>query len=246
MVGFAINSVPHTNWKKSILAMAFMVCTGGAVVAQTTTNVTFTVNQAIPDGDPSGLASTQTLIFSSIPNFSDLTITLNITGGFNGDYYAYLVNNTGGFAVLLNRVGKTASNPVGYSDSGFSITLSDASPNNIHTYQTVSDPGGGTLTGTWAPDGRNVDPSVVTDTSPISATPSSFSSERTPSGTWTLLLADLDYGEQGTLQKWTLTVTAISELSRVSRWLSWEWDFASGCAVGFAAALKTSPLLTAA
>jgi subtilisin-like proprotein convertase family protein len=187
-------------------------------MAQTTTNVTFTVNQTIPDGDPSGLANTQTLDFSSIPNFSfitDLTVTLNISGGFNGDYYAYLVNNTGGFAVLLNRVGKTASNPVGYSDSGMSITLSDASPNNIHTYQTVSNPGGGTLTGTWAPDGRNVDPSVVTDTSPITSTLGSFDNT-SPSGTWTLFLADLDYGEQGTLQNWTLTVTAVPEPSSIT------------------------------
>ena len=219
MFGFAINSVPYTKWKGSIVLMALYICTGGAVLAQpTTTNVTFTVNQAIPDGNPSGLANTQTLNFGSIPNFTsivDLSVTLNISGGFNGDYYAYLVNNTGGFAVLLNRVGKTASNPVGYSDSGFSITLSDSSPNNIHTYQDVSNPGGGMLTGTWAPDGRNVDPSGVLDTSPISATLGSFVGTN-PSGTWTLFLADLDYGEQGTLQNWTLSVTAVPEPSSIA------------------------------
>src|SRR5579862_1715479 len=98
MIGSAINSVPYTKWKGSIALAALVLCTGGAVLAQPiTTNVTFTVNQAIPDGNPSGLANTQTLNFSSIPNFSfitDLTVTLNISGGFNGDYYAYLVNNT--------------------------------------------------------------------------------------------------------------------------------------------------------
>jgi subtilisin-like proprotein convertase family protein len=187
-------------------------------MAQVTTNVTFTVNQAIPDGNPSGLANTQNLNFSSIPNFSyvsDLSVTLNITGGFNGDYYAYLVNNTGGFAVLLNRTGKTASNPVGYSDSGFSITLSSSSANNIHNYQNILNPGGGALTGTWAPDGRNVDPAVVTDTSPITSTLASFQNT-SPSGQWTLFLADLDYGEQGTLQNWTLTVTAVPEPSSIA------------------------------
>lgn len=219
MLNSAINSVPYTKWKGSIAVMALILCTGGTVMAQsTTTNVTFTVNQAIPDGNPSGLANTQTLNFGSIPNFSsilDLSVTLNISGGFNGDYYAYLVNNTGGFAVLLNRVGKTASNPVGYSDSGFSITLSDANPNNVHTYETVSNPNGGMLTGTWAPDGRNVDPSTVLDTSPISATLSSFIGTN-PNGQWTLFLADLDYGEQGTLQNWTLTITAVPEPSSVA------------------------------
>jgi subtilisin-like proprotein convertase family protein len=219
MIGCAINSVPYTKWNRFIALMALCLCTAGTLMAQpTTTNVTFTVNQAIPDGNPSGLANTQTLNFGSIPNFSyisDLTVTLNVSGGFNGDYYAYLVNNTGGFAVLLNRVGKTASNPVGYSDAGFSITLSDSSPNNIHTYQNVSNPGGGLLTGTWAPDGRNVDPTLVVDSSPISSTLSSFIGTN-PNGTWTLFLADLDYGEQGTLQNWTLTVTAVPEPSSIA------------------------------
>jgi spore coat protein U-like protein len=88
----------------------------------------FTVGQNIPQGDPSGLANTQTLNFSSVPNFSsivNLTVTLDISGGFNGGYYAYLVNNSGGFAILLNRPGTTAGNSLGYADSGFNITLSD-------------------------------------------------------------------------------------------------------------------------
>ena len=32
-------------------------------------------------------------------------MTLNLSGGWNGDLYAYLVHNSG-FAVLLNRVGR--------------------------------------------------------------------------------------------------------------------------------------------
>ncbi len=218
MMGLVIKPASNRKWAGSIIWAALVLCTGGVALAQTTTNVTFSVNQAIPDGNPSGLANTQTLNFSSIPNFSyitDLSITLNISGGFNGDYYAYLVNNTGGFAVLLNRSGKTSSNPVGYSDSGYSITLSGASANNIHTYQNVSNPGGGILTGTWAPDGRNVDPSAVLDTSPVSATLSSFIGTN-PNGQWTLFLADLDYGEQGTLNNWTLNVTAVPEPSSVA------------------------------
>jgi subtilisin-like proprotein convertase family protein len=214
----AIKSAPYRIWKKSIILVALGLCTAGVVEAQPTTNVTFTVNQAIPDGNPSGLANTQNLNFSSIPNFSsivDLTVTLNISGGFNGDYYAYLVNDTGGFAVLLNRVGRTSSNPVGFSDSGFSITLSDASPNNIHNYQSVSNPNGGMLTGTWAPDGRTADPSVVLDTSPVNTSLSGFNGTN-PNGQWTLFLADMDYGEQGTLQNWSLTVTAVPEPSSVA------------------------------
>src|SRR5262249_5104414 len=107
---------------------------------------------------------------------------------------------------------KTASNPVGYSDSGFSITLSDASPNNVHTYQNIFNPGGGALTGTWAPDGRNVDPTDVLDTSPITASLDLFHGTN-PSGEWTLLLADSDYGYQGPLTSSTLTIASIPESS---------------------------------
>jgi hypothetical protein len=47
-------------------------------------------------------------------------VTLDITGGFNGDLYVALeYNNTS--AVLLNRVGLSAANTVGYPNSGFDI-----------------------------------------------------------------------------------------------------------------------------
>src|ERR1035441_2956788 len=41
----------------------------------------------IPDNDPNGIQSSQTL--TGIPGVvGHVTVTLNITGGFNGDYYA--------------------------------------------------------------------------------------------------------------------------------------------------------------
>ena len=186
--------------------------------AQTVISTNFTINENVPQGDPSGLASTETLDFSSVPNFSsivDLTVTLNISGGLNGGYYAYLVNNTGGFAILLNRPGTTSGNSLGYTDSGFNITLSDTAANgDIHLYQNVSNPGGGVLTGTWAPDGRNVDPATVVDTDSRTALLSSFAGTD-PSGQWTLFLANLDYGEQGELVSWGMSITAVPEPSSV-------------------------------
>jgi len=203
---------------KSAVLAAVVLCLAAVAPGQTTTTNTFTVGQNIPQGDPSGLTSTETLNFSSVPNFSSivsLSVTLNISGGFNGGYYAYLVNNSGGFAILLNRPGTTAGNSLGYADSGLNITLSDASPNDIHTYQNESNPGGGALTGTWAPDGRNVDPATVVDTDARTALLSSFAGLN-PSGQWTLFLADLDYGEQGQLVSWGLVVTAVPEPSSVA------------------------------
>jgi subtilisin-like proprotein convertase family protein len=184
----------------------------GMAFGQTSTN-TFTVNQAIPQGTPNGLANKQILDYSGTGLFqiTDLQVTLNISGGFNGDYYAYLVHDNG-FAVLLNRPGRTSGNSVGYADSGMNITLSGSAATDIHYYQTASNPNGGLLTGLFAEDGRNVDPTTVIGTEARTALLGSFNGTD-PSGEWTLFLADLDYGEQGQLVSWGLVVTAVPEPS---------------------------------
>ena len=219
-----INSNPTpARQRNRVVGFADLLCAGMAAVLMysasvttaqtppTTVTNTFNVNKAIPPGSANGVSDTQVLDFHSQQLFSitDLQVTLNISGGFSGDYYATLVHN-GGFAVLLNRPGRTSSNPVGYTDTNLNLTLSDSSPNDIHTYQLVVNPGGGTLTGTWAPDGRNVDPANVVDTDNRTAFLSSFNTED-PDGQWTLLVASLDFGEQGQLVSWGLVVSAIPE-----------------------------------
>ena len=71
--------------------------------------------------------------------------------------------------MLLNRVGRTASNPVGFADSGLDVSFDDAAANgDIHVYRAVTNPPAGTpLTGTWQPDGRLADPAVVLDTADV-------------------------------------------------------------------------------
>src|SRR5213075_3123189 len=83
------------------------------------------VNTAIPDANPTGISSTID-VQGLGPQLADITVSLDISGGFNGDLYAYLSHGSTGFAVLLNRVGKTTSDPFGYSDQGFHVNLSDA------------------------------------------------------------------------------------------------------------------------
>jgi subtilisin-like proprotein convertase family protein len=202
-----------SRFKSLCLAFGGMAL-GGAAFAQTapvTTPYTFAVNSTIPDGSPSGLSDVETVDLSSQQLFSitQLQVTLNITGGFNGDYYAYLVHD-GSFVVLMNREGRTAANSAGYADSGYNITLSSTSANDLHTYQTVSNPNGGVLTGTFAPDGRNIDPSLVLDTTPQTTSLSSFIGDD-PSGTYTLFIADVDAGQQGTLVSWGLDITSVPE-----------------------------------
>lgn len=178
-------------------------------------NYSATPNAAIPDGDFTGVASSIVVSGTSILEITDLTVTLNITGGFNGDFFAYLVHTTpggsaAGFVTLLNRTGVTGSNPVGYADAGFSVTFTD-SGSDIHLYQNSVIPGAGLpLTGFWAPDGRAVNPLTVTDLTPRSDSLASFIGDNA-GGTWTRFVADVAGGDQGQFVNWSMQITGIPE-----------------------------------
>jgi len=223
-----------SNLKSSaVIATAlFAACFANGQVFST--NVLTTVNTAIPDGNFSGLASTATI--STLPGaITSVTLTLDITGGFNGDLYAYLAGPVGGFSVLVNRTGVTSGDPAGYADTGFNITFANGSP-NVHFYQLNSpgfDSGSGQLLGTWAPDGRNIDPA---------SSPSAFGSASTgadlstfvghaANGNWTFFIADMSGGGQSTLVNWGMTVVTTPEPQT--------WMMITG-GVGFLWALKRS------
>jgi subtilisin-like proprotein convertase family protein len=175
---------------------------------QQTVSTNETVGALVPDGDGSGLARTVTISGLADP-ISSLTVSLNLSGGYNGDLYAYLTGPVGQFAVLLNRVGVTGSSASGFADSGFNVTLSDSGIGNIHD-QTA---GGGVVGGTFQADGRQIDPqaagSVLYGTTPTTLA-SSFAGT-SGDGTWALFVADLSGGGQSTLVSWGLTVVTVPE-----------------------------------
>jgi subtilisin-like proprotein convertase family protein len=180
---------------------------------------TYTPAMAIPDGSTAGISQTVTFP-STIASITEVTLDLEISGGFTGDLYAYLQYDTG-FAILLNRPGRTSTSGIGslgYLDSGMTIRLNDGAHNgDLHFYQDVLNPGGGTLTGTWQPDGRAVSPLSVVGSENRDATLASFTG--LPSGgDWTLFLADLSSGGTATLESWTLRVagTAVPEPAQVA------------------------------
>jgi hypothetical protein len=96
------------------------------------------VNKTIPDGNPSGVLDTQTVNgFAGVsnPSLTEVRVYLDLSGGYNGDLYGYLygyLSYETGFCVLLNRPGKTGANPIGYADTGFSATFSDAEVTDVH------------------------------------------------------------------------------------------------------------------
>jgi hypothetical protein len=172
----------------------------------------------IPDNNPNGYQNS--LVVSGLLGpILDVTVTLDITGGFNGDLYVALdYNNTS--AVLLNRVGLSAANSVGYPNSGLNITLDDGGANDVHFYQTVSYTlnGSGQLTGTWQPDGRLISP--LSSGASIAGAPRGNTlgvfDGMNANGTWTLFAADLSPGSISTLADWSLSVNTVPEPDSVT------------------------------
>ena len=175
-----------------------------------TFNSGFLNGGAIPDGSLNGWNDTRTVTGASGSwNINDVQVTLDLSGGYNGDLYAYLAHDNG-FAVLLNRVGvgSAQGDGFGYANAGMNITLSSAGANgNIHWYGGANIP-----TGSYQPDGRAIDPlspASLFDTADPRADFRTFIGED-PNGKWTLFLADVSAGGgESALLGWSLTVGAI-------------------------------------
>jgi subtilisin-like proprotein convertase family protein len=202
--------------KSIVLLSAIAAC---ALSARANT-FTYNISSVIPDGDLNGIQNSQS-IGGMQPYMSDVNVTLNISGGFNGDLYAFLTHN-GKTAILLNRVGRSGSSSVGYSDAGFgpdgsssAFTLDDQAGHDVHSYRTVSYTlnGSGQLTGSWQPDARNIDPlspGSAFDSANRFGTLSQFNGFD-PNGTWTLFIADTSSGAESTIVSWGLQITAAPE-----------------------------------
>ena len=104
--------------------------------------------------------------------------------------------------------GKSTSNPIGYEDDAFDVTFSDdLSGSDIHLYQAEqSTVPGDRVTGTWQPDGRDVDPMTVLDSDPRTAFLSVFNGKN-PTGDWTLFVADMSTGAFYIVDTWSLRLT---------------------------------------
>ena len=208
--------------KKTILICGLLALVSG--VAQATV---YTINFSggfanggvVPDGNPTGWSDTRSINLTGMfgplrpgetTAIQDVNVNLNISGGYNGDLYAYLVHSSG-FAVLLNRSGRTGTDGFGYGDAGYGITLDDSAANgDIHLYRLTLNPNGGALSGIWSPDGRNIDPASVLDSDGRTALLSSFNG-LSADGTWTLFLADLSGGDISTLTGWSLDISVVPE-----------------------------------
>lgn len=198
--------------KKKLFAMGLgAALAAGAAFGEL---ISWNVDALIPDNDPMGLQDTREL--SGFLDVIDaLEVWLKISAApsslaWNGDLFVTLQHDSG-YAVLLNRVGVTASQPLGYGHNGFEITFAIGGL-DIHNYSSYSPVfgGAGELLGTWGVDGRNVDPDLVLDTDARTDMLASFAG-LDPNGNWTLFVADLNQNGAMQLDSWGLNVSAIPE-----------------------------------
>jgi subtilisin-like proprotein convertase family protein len=180
---------------------------------------TYDPDAAIPDGSSLGVTDTETI--SGIPEaggtsiINNVDVNLDISGGYNGDLYGYLVlqsaDGSTTTSILLNRVGTTATDSFGSAGSGFDVTLTGGATANLGDIHTATETAGAALTGTYLADGRAVSPFSVTDQSPRTAGLDTLNGVDA-NGTWTLFLADLsEGGGQSTLVSWGLSISVVPE-----------------------------------
>jgi len=179
----------------------------------------------VADGNPVGWMGQFTVsgLFGSI---SKVEVIFDISGGYNGDLYAYMTGPLGQKSVLLNRPGVNGANPFGSGDAGFSITLDPDTANNIHDYGlSYSLNSRGQVTGTWATDGRDIDPQsngAAFDLAPISAGLDLFEGQTGTelNGLWTLFVADCAVGGGAPILN-GLNLQIITTVPEPQSWLLW-------------------------
>ena len=137
-------------------------------------------SQVIPDYPGAGVAYSLNFAAGGL-NISSISVSLNVSGGFNGDIYAYLSHGSQ-ISYLLSGDGAA-------SGSGMNLTFVEGTGNPIPTG------GSGTLVGSSY--------TAFTDLSTFNNTD--------PSGSWTLFFADRSSADTSTLTGFSIGITAVPE-----------------------------------
>jgi subtilisin-like proprotein convertase family protein len=143
------------------------------------------LNQIIPDNNPSGVA--YSINFGAVgQTIGNISVSLNLNGGYNGDLYAYLSNGSQ-TTTLFNQISGSPNS------SGFNVTLVEGTANPI---QTVTGFGAGTvLSGVTYTANQDLAAFNNTD----------------PNGNWVFFVADLNAGDTSTLNAFSVNITAVPE-----------------------------------
>lgn len=192
-----------------------------------------TLNSNNEVGDPPAAGLSRVLTVSTpVQSLADLTVVLDLGSApgdiaWSGDLFVQLTSPQGTSIVLINRPGLSPTDPVsGYGDAGFSVSISEAAPHDIHQYQTFGYTLNASqqLTGFWQPDGR-IDATSSTRSNGINPV---FGEN--PNGQWTLFVSDLGSGNTARLNSWSITGSDVAAVPEPE-----ETALAAGLVLGAAA-----------
>jgi subtilisin-like proprotein convertase family protein len=141
-------------------------------------------SQVIPDNTPAGAGYSINFGDTGV-SIGNISVTLNLSGGYDGDIYAYLSHGNQS-VVLLNQITGAATS------SGFNVTLIEGTANSI---QTAPGTAGQPLTGPMYSANQDLVSFNNTD----------------PNGTWTIFFADLGAGDTSTLNSFSVSLDAVPE-----------------------------------
>jgi subtilisin-like proprotein convertase family protein len=147
--------------------------------------------QVIPDNTPAGVAYSFTFTDPAAWNITSISVTLNLTGGYNNDIYAYLSHGST-LVTLVNQIPGTAGSGSGFNN----VILTEGAGSTI---QGATGLPGVAFTGTYTAD-QNL---------------SAFNGAN-PNGSWTIFFADLSPGDTSTLTGFEVGITAIPEPANVA------------------------------
>lgn len=213
------------------LFSAALLAAGSASAALVTETYTPTISTtAITDNQPVLTSFLHSVTTSAILSLTEVTISFELRGtapddGWASDIFASLLKSPIGVAptvsdpssVLLNRVGITTTDPVGFAYDGWNITLRNVAPvgdppvADIHTQSLVS----GVLTGTFQPDGR------LNPTDTLRPAMLDVFNGGVGNGDWRFNLGDRAAGGTMQLVSWSFTLTGENTLSAVPEAGTW-------------------------
>lgn len=201
-----------------LLFGASILATNAQVLVQETwTDFNGAPSLGIPDNNATGISDTRSLLVQAL-EILNVRVWFQAEGDYDGDLYVTIRHN-GAETILLNRPGRSASLPFGYDTGGMSVTFQDNAANgDIHIYQSsgaYSPVAGSTLTGSWQPDGRDVDPNASVTAAARTSFLMNFKGQDA-AGDWTLFAADLSAGGATRIVSWGLQVTVVPEPATVS------------------------------
>jgi len=194
--------------KKTLFLTAVALTTIAAQATIYTTNWSAGLANGglIPDGNLSGWSDARTVSTMPAGTLQGIAVNLNLSSGWTGDLYAYLVHSSG-FATLLNQVG-TPGQAFGYGAGTMTVTLADDGFNGGGLFNSIHGYGGGSVSGTWNPDNPNT----------LGNSLASFLTT-SPSGTWSLFIADQSGGGVTTVQSWGLQMDIVA-VPEVETWVA--------------------------